>query len=178
MIVVGSTNPAKLRPTREVFGQVAPELEVVGQNVSSGVPEQPIGFGETLAGARQRARGALAVAGATWGVGLEGGVEFDLDGRGWLFGVAAVVHRGRESFARSASLELPPEVARRVRTGEELGPVMDELSGVQDNKRKMGAVGYLTNGLVERADVWRGALALALAPMLRPELYSPDRGAT
>lgn len=174
VVVVGSTNPAKVRPVREVFGLVAPGLEVVGQNVASGVPEQPIGFGETLAGARNRANGALTVAGASWGVGLEGGVEFDSDGRGWLFGVVAVARAGRQSFARSASLELPPRIARRVRAGEELGQVMDGLSGAVGNNTRGGAFGHLTNGLLGRPDVWRQTLILALAPQLNAQLYAGD----
>ena len=175
MIVVGSINPAKLNPAREVFGRVAPGVEVVGLGVPSGVPGQPIGFRETLLGAQNRALGALASEGAIWGAGLEGGVEFDSEGRGWLFGVVAVAHGSRVTSSRSASLQLPPEVTRRVLAGEELGPVMDGLSGVRDNKRQGGAYGYLSGGLLERADVWRQALVLALTPQLNAELYAESK---
>ncbi len=74
-------------------------------------------------------------------------------------------------MVRSASLELPPVVAARVREGEELGRVMDELSGLTASNTRMGTIGLLTGGLVVRADVWRQALSLGLAPFLRPELY-------
>lgn len=171
MIVVGSVNPAKVRPVREVMARSFPDLEVRGVAAPSGVAEQPLGFEETLRGARHRALGALDVAGATWGVGLEGGVEFDGEGRGWLFGVVAVAHAGRGTFTRSAALELPPTVTARVRAGEELGPIMDELSGVADSKQKTGTVGFLTGGALERADVWRQTLVLALVPHLQADLY-------
>ncbi|AFZ68219.1 inosine/xanthosine triphosphatase [Deinococcus peraridilitoris] len=171
MIVVGSTNPAKVNPVRDVMTRLFADLEVRGAQLPSGVPEQPIGFQETLQGARNRAQAAVLQPGAVWGVGLEGGVEFDDKSRGWLFGMVAVAHAGRVTYSRSASLELPPRVTLRVRAGEELGPVMNELSGVQDNNRKTGAIGFLTGGLLERADVWRQTLALALAPHLSPELY-------
>ncbi|MBB6099091.1 inosine/xanthosine triphosphatase [Deinobacterium chartae] len=170
MIAVGSTNPSKVNPVREVFGRLYPDLEVCGLAVPSGVREQPIGYAETLAGASNRAQAALA-SGATWGVGLEGGVEFDEAGGAWLFGVVVIGHAGRTSSARSASLRLPPGVGLRVRAGEELGPVMDGLSGVRDIKRAGGTVSFLTGGLLTRADVWRQAVILALVPLLQPELY-------
>ena len=183
MIVVGSANPGKVEPVREVFARLWPDQSVVGVSVPSGVRAQPLGFAETRAGALNRARAALAHGGAgagpsyvpsygsAWGVGLEGGVEFDGDGVGWLFGVVAVVRTGHESLTRSAALELPPLVAARVREGEELGPVMDDLSGVPGGKFAGGAVGFLTGGLLVRPDVWRQTLALALASHLNPELY-------
>ena len=174
MIIVGSSNPAKVKPVRDVMRHHWPDLEVLGVDVPSGVSEQPIGFEETSEGARTRARGALAHPGALWGVGLEGGVTFSSSGNAYLFGVVVVAHAGRESAARSASLQLPRWVGERIRRGEELGPIMDELSGVRNSKQKMGAVGLLTGGLVERADVWTQTLALALAPYLRPDLYLLD----
>jgi len=51
MVVVGSTNPAKLEPVRRVFAEVFPGLEVRGVEVPSGVRAQPIGYHETLQGA-------------------------------------------------------------------------------------------------------------------------------
>lgn len=173
MIVVGSANPAKIGPVRDVMARYVPGLEVRGFAAPSGVAEQPISFEETRQGALNRARAALGQPGASWGLGLEGGVEFGPDGTAWLFGVVAAAHAARLSFARSASLELPPEVARRVRAGEELGPVMDELSGVRNSKQQLGAVGFLTGGALSRADVWRQTLVLALVPHRQEGLYPP-----
>ncbi|WP_245900981.1 inosine/xanthosine triphosphatase [Deinococcus yavapaiensis] len=170
---MGSQNDAKVRPVREVFVAVSPGVAVAGARVPSGVRAQPIGFEETLIGAQNRARGAARHAGATWGVGLEGGVEFDSEDRCWLFGVVVVVRDHREASARSASLMLPRSVAERVRRGEELGPVMDELVGEVGVKTRGGAVGHFTSGLLVRADVWRQALILALPPILKSELYVP-----
>lgn len=75
-IAVGSTNPAKVAASRAVLERAFPQAEVVAVEVPSGVPPQPIGAEETAAGARQRARLALAaVPGAFLGVGLEGGID-------------------------------------------------------------------------------------------------------
>ena len=177
LVAAGTRNPAKLRPVEQVFGQLWPDSRVQGLAAASGVSEQPIGVEETMRGAVQRARTALsAVAGASWGVGLEGGVRFDdssaeQGGGCWLFGVVAVTNGTRLEVGRSAELRLPPAVASRLHAGEELGPVMDELSGQHNTKQKAGTVGLFTNGLLSRADVWQMALTLSLAPFLHAEFY-------
>lgn len=167
---MGSLNPAKVQPVRDVFCTWWPNAQVEGAAVPSGVPSQPIGEAQTRAGAVHRARAALALLGTEdgWGVGLEGGVQFE-GTNGRLFGIVAVARtqRGRVQLevSRTADLRLPPQVAARVRAGEELGPVMDELLGVSGIQRGMGSVGALTGGLVTRADVWRQAVALAATPL-------------
>ncbi|WP_425146819.1 inosine/xanthosine triphosphatase [Deinococcus sp.] len=178
IVAAGTLNPAKLRPVQQVFQQLWPGAQVQGVAVPSGVAEQPIGAEETMLGAVQRARAALkAVPGASYGAGLEGGVRFDDTGSEqgggcWLFGVVAVTDGTRLEVGRSAELRLPPEVERRLRAGEELGPIMDELSGQQNIKQQAGTVGLLTGGLLTRSDVWQMALTLTLAPFLNAELYS------
>lgn len=171
MVVVGSTNPAKLEPVRRVFAEVFPGLEVRGVEVPSGVRAQPIGYDETLQGALNRARAALAQPGAAWGLGLEAGVEFNGQGS-WLFNIAVILRAdGRWGLARGGSVLLPPRVGERLRRGEELGPIMDDLVGKKDTKKGSGAVGILTLSRIERVEFWRHTLELALPPFLRPELY-------
>ncbi|WP_407540006.1 inosine/xanthosine triphosphatase [Deinococcus radiomollis] len=171
LVAAGTTNPAKLKPVQAVFGQVFAGTQVTGISVLSGVREQPIGEEETFLGAVNRAQAALAgVPGAAWGVGLEGGVRFDLRGC-WLFGAVAVTDGKQLEVGRTAELKLPPQVAARINAGEELGPVMDALTGEQNTKQKAGTVGFLTNGLLSRADVWQMGLTLALAPFMNPEMY-------
>ncbi len=175
-VVVGSQNPAKVRPVQEVFAQLHPQTVVIGRDVPSGVPDQPLGEEETRRGAVNRAWAAVRTAETeqrtdAWGVGLEGGVRIDEAGKGWLFGIVAVAHAGQLETVRTAELRLPPPVLARVQAGEELGSVMDDLLGTVDVKRGVGSVGILTDGLADRADVWRMGLSLALAPFLNPELY-------
>ena len=169
VVVCGSANPAKSAAVRGVCERAFPGCDVVAREVPSGVRAQPIGREETEAGARARARGALAaVPGATLGVGLEGGV----DAEGHLINCVAVVGAdGRTSVAWGVRFPLPPGVVARVLAGEELGPVMDEVSGTRNSKQVQGAVGFLTNGLHTRAQMWESALACALAPVLHPALY-------
>lgn len=169
-IAIGSTNPAKTSAARAVCERAFPGCTVVGIDVPSGVPEQPIGEDETSTGARNRARAALAaVPGARMGMGLEGGVDPD----GCLISCAAVVETGgRENLAWGVRFPLPPTVVSRVLGGEELGPVIDELTGRNESKRELGAVGILTNGIFSRTQMLQGPLACALMPFLHPEFYA------
>ncbi|HEU5199255.1 MAG TPA: inosine/xanthosine triphosphatase [Ktedonobacterales bacterium] len=180
VVAVGSTNPVKVEPVRSVLVRAFPEARLVPIEVASGVPEQPIGIEQMRLGAQNRAAHALrevvsrhqTTDGAeVWGVGLEGGVDFEGE-IAWLTGAVTVVTgRSRVSFAWSPRVALPPLVAEALRAGRELGPVIDELTGVADSKKKLGALGFLTNGLATRGISWEMAFACALAPFLHPELY-------
>ena len=131
--------------------------------VESGVPEQPRGHAETVEGARNRARRALAAGGFDVGVGLEGGVA-EFDGSDGLFLVmwGAATDGERAGVGGGPSLRLPDGVAERVRAGEELGPVMDDREDREGVGRAEGAAGVLTDGCLDRA----GALAAAAAGAL------------
>ena len=76
-----------------------------------------------------------------------------------------------ESQARSATFPLPPVVVRRIKNGEELGPIMDELFQKKESKKKGGAVGLLTNGLISRDALYAQPLIMALIPFLQPQLW-------
>lgn len=181
LVLVGSINPVKLAPVQAVLARAFPEARVLAVSAASGVPDQPIGAEQIRRGAEQRSRAALthetvpqavrAAAGQVWGVGLEGGVIFEEE-LPWLTGAVAILSSdGRYALAWSPRVLLPPGVAGAVRDGEELGPVLDVLSGVKDSKTKQGTIGYLTNNLVPRGLSWEVAFACALAPFLHPQLY-------
>lgn len=170
VVAVGSVNPTKVNAVVQVFAALAPDAAVRPVAVASGVPEQPLGWAETTRGAVNRAEAARLALGGAWGVGLEGGVVLTQDG-GWLMGVAAVVAPSGCWRARSGTVLLPPVVVERVRAGEELGPVVDDLTGLQEAKTGMGAIGWLTGGLVLREASWVDTVARAMAPVVHPEWY-------
>jgi inosine/xanthosine triphosphatase len=170
-VAVGSLNPVKVSAARMALERAGFDCMLQGVAVPSGVAEQPIGMEEVARGARQRALNARAALGFAWGVGMEGGVEFDSAGAAWLFSVVAIATAERESLARGGLLLLPPPVAARLRTGDELGPVMDELLGTSNIKQGLGAIGYLTGGLITREAAFFDCFSRALAPLLHPALY-------
>lgn len=173
LVAVGSTNPTKVEAVRAVVAERFPGTALAALSVDSGVSAQPLSLAETRRGAVCRAEAARRSRDADWGFGLEGGVDFDAEGGAWLCGVVAVADRaGHTVHAYAPMLLLPPAIAARLRAGEELGPVMDRLTGHAHTKTREGAIGVLTDGLVPRADSWRLTVACALAPLLRPDLYA------
>ena len=170
IVAVGSMNPTKVNAAVQVFFALAPDAAVRAVAVASGVREQPLGWEETTRGAFNRAQAARRALGGAWGVGLEGGVVFTEDD-GWLMGVAAVVAPSGNWHARGGTVLLPPEVVERVRAGEELGPVVDDITGLHEAKTGMGAIGWLTGGLVLREASWVDTLARAMAPLVHPDYY-------
>jgi inosine/xanthosine triphosphatase len=172
-VIVGSTNPVKIAAVRAVVARIASQAIVEGLAVESGVPAQPIGDAETQAGARQRARAALAAGQGTLGVGLEGGVVELPDGGMRSCAWAVVVDgEGREGIGGSLAMPLPAVVAARIRAGEELGYAMDAVANTVGTKHGRGAVGILTAGLIDRQGAYEPLVTYALAPWLAPAFFA------
>jgi inosine/xanthosine triphosphatase len=173
--IVGSRNPVKIAATREVLHRLhGDDVWVEAVSVESCVPNQPWGDEETLRGALHRARAALAVEGATLGVGLEGGLV-KVKGRIFTCAWCAVARAdGATGIGGGANLLLPPPVAGAVCGGAELGPTMDALTGLQDTKHDKGAIGILTQGYLDRQSAYEHILTLALARLLSPAYYRDD----
>lgn len=168
---VGSTNPAKLEAVHRALARLAPGCTVEGVGVSTGVEAQPVGDERTRQGAWQRARVALAMSGADVAFGLEGGVIFEEDAP-WLVSWVAVVDQGgRSGDASAMRMRLPVAATERLRRGEELGDIIDALFDVRLSKQQTGAIGLLTEGFVTRIDAFADIVAMACAPLLRPDLF-------
>jgi inosine/xanthosine triphosphatase len=168
---VGSTNPAKLEAVHRALARLAPGCAVEGVEVPSGVGKQPFGDEETRRGALARAQAALATSGADVAFGLEGGVIVE-GGRPWLVSWVAVIDRaGLLGEASGLRMPLPRSATEKLRGGEELGEVIDALFDVHLSKQQAGAIGLLTEGFVSRTDAFADLVAMACAPLLRPDLY-------
>ena len=73
-----------------------------------------------------------------------------------------------------ASVLLPPSVAQRVRAGSELGPAVDELTGLHNTKQKGGAIGALTQGWLTRQSAYEHVLTLAMGRMVAGKYYEGE----
>lgn len=169
---MGSKNPVKIAASRAVLSRVyGGGVKVEGISVDSGVSRQPWGDQETLRGALNRAEAALRLSGASLGVGLEGGLV-EVDGQVFTSAWCAVAREdGTVGVAGGANMLLPPLVARAVRQGAELGPTMDDLTGLENTKQAQGAIGILTKGYLDRQSAYEQILTLALARHLSPIHY-------
>ncbi|PGF15566.1 inosine/xanthosine triphosphatase [Natrinema sp. CBA1119] len=171
-LAVGSTNPVKSTAVERTLERYEPTVTAVA--VDSGVSEQPRSIEETVRGAENRARRALAATDADFGVGLEGGVA-RLEGSPGLSLImwGAVTDGDRTERGGGPTFRLPDTVAEQVADGSELGPVMDDLLGTEGVAESNGAAGALTAGLTDRTRALGQAVASSFGPFVT-EYYDAD----
>lgn len=168
-IIVGSTNPVKIGAVEEVFSQYYSNCEVVGVAVGSGVSEQPIGEEETRRGAVNRAK--QSIGNGEYGVGLEGGVTM-IEGKMFECAWVAIVNRvGEVGLGGGLYFELPRKVEEGIRKGEELGDVINKLTGEDNVKQKMGAIGIFSKGKLDRKTAYKQIVTTAILKFVSPEWF-------
>ena len=173
LLIVASKNPVKIKAVLEGFKKIFPNerFSVKSVDVESGVSDQPMSDEETVKGAQNRARNAQQLfPKADFAVGIEGGVEM----RGtetFTFAWVVVVAKTEEGKGKTASFQLPEKVASQLKEGKELGDVMDEIFGKKNSKQREGAIGILTDGVIDRTQLYTPAVIAALIPFKKKHLY-------
>lgn len=172
-IAVASLNPVKLRATKKAFERLFPDqrFSVSGAALPSGVADQPTSLAETMTGARNRAHNARrAQPDAQFWVGIEGGIEDSPLGMTCFARVHVLGADGREGLGQTAVFYLPREVAALVRQGVELGLADDQVFGRDDSKQANGAIGILSDDVIDREAYYIHAMIMALLPFKNPTL--------
>lgn len=172
-VVVASSNPVKIAATREGFERMFAHatFEVTPCDVPSGVSNQPKSDAETRRGAGNRAIAARKrQPDADFWVGIEGGIEA-LSGRYIAFAWVVVHSHEGTGESRSGTFLLPPRVATLLDEGMELGHANDLVFEEHNSKQHAGAVGLLTDGVIDRAQLYEHAMQLALIPFKQEALY-------
>lgn len=156
------------------FEKVFPteKIEVVGVKVSSGIPDQPIGFSQTIKGAINRAHAALfSIKDADFGVGEEGGMQ-EIDGKWFETGWCAVVDRNEQAgIGSSVHMEVPKKLLKHVHAGKELGEATDIEFSVIESGKNAGFFGLITNGHIDRTAAYADGIISALTRFLHPQLF-------
>ncbi|MBZ0287330.1 MAG: inosine/xanthosine triphosphatase [Anaerolineae bacterium] len=171
-IIVASTNPVKIQAALAGFRALFPgeAFEARGVSVPSGVSDQPMTDEETLSGALNRAKAAREqTPDADFWAGIEGGCEQKF-GELWAYAWVVVLGADRVGKSRTAAFALPHEIAELVRQGVELGEADDRVFGRSNSKQSNGAVGILTDDVIDRAGYYEHAVVLALVPFKNPSL--------
>lgn len=174
-VLCGSKNPVKIEATKIAFLKNYTDVEVHGYSVESDVPDQPHND-EVYRGALNRATKLFEMnnsekLGAEFFVGIEGGIEYKFD-RWFSYGCMCIIDINRnQSFGSSPHFQIPEEVIKRLLNREELGLVMDEIMQQKNTKQKMGAIGFFTNGAMNRKELYVPGLVAALVPFNHPEMF-------
>lgn len=174
-IVVASQNPVKSGAIQGAFEQLFPDIttEIVGVSVDSGVPDQPMDDEETKTGALNRLDAAKRrYPDANLWAGIEGGIQREPCGM-QAFAWIVVATSDQQTAVRTATFPLPPRVVQLVDQGMELGHANDEVFHRNNSKHKEGAIGTLTNGLIDRQLLYEHAAIMALSPLRHPDLFPP-----
>ncbi len=168
---VGSANPSKIKAVERVFRKIFPfQIEVKGIEVPTHVPPQPRD-NETIKGAINRAKNALGD--ADYSVGIEAGLFWN-EVVGEYFDVAfcAILDKyGKFTYGHSGGFVYPPKVIEMVKNGMEVGEAMEIISGIENIKKKMGAIGFLSKGKIDRVEFNAQAVLMAMIPRISHELY-------
>ena len=163
-VVVASKNPVKIKAVQIGFAKMFPSLsfEFEGITVSSGVADQPMTNEETLQGAINRAVNAsLEAQEADFWIGVEGGIEStneEMSAFAWI----VIQTRETQGKGRTAEFFLPKRVVELINDGKELGEADDIVFGRKNSKQKSGAVGILTDDVIDRAELYSAAVVLSL----------------
>lgn len=187
-LAVGSKNPVKVSAAeqgiRNAFRPLVsdPEIVTFKYDVPSGVSAQPMTDDETNQGAHTRAINAYEAhilehnTPPTFAVGLEGGIfqsstsstsSSEMHCCAWM-----VVFNGQQfGSARTATFQLPPQIAALVLQGIELGAADDAVFKSKNSKQNGGTVGHLTRGGIDRVGYYVPAVELACLPFLWGEMY-------
>ncbi|WP_096202639.1 DUF84 family protein [Bacillus sp. FJAT-45350] len=168
-VAVGSTNPVKIKAVQSVFTN---DTAIVSIDAPSRVSAQPFSDDETRQGAIERAKATIEIdMSVDAGIGLEGGVlETELGMM--LCNWGALATRSGELFVASgAKILLPEIVSSHLKEGKELGEIMGIITNDADVRKKQGAIGVFTNGLVTRDEMFSHVVKLLIGQYE----YSQDR---
>jgi inosine/xanthosine triphosphatase len=150
------------------------KVEIISQEVPSGVSIQPRGTEEIMRGALNRANNVReAKHDANYWVGIEVGVDDYMDEMS-VYAWIVVLSEHQCGKGRTGTFFLPEAVAELIRDGMEMGDADDIVFGRTNSKQANGAIGLLTNDVVDRTGYYEEAVIMALIPFKNPELYPPN----
>jgi inosine/xanthosine triphosphatase len=183
LVRVGSANAAKLEAVRRGLAPFFARVDVAGAEVASGIDSQPLGFAEIVAGARNRARAALATGACDLAAGIEDGlIEVAEVPSGWInVGCCALLQGESEALGFTAGFEYPPGCVAQA-TASPRTPIGDAFdasfrapAGFRDPGTGAGNIGRLSGGALTRADYGAQAVTCAFVRLLHPGLYAGER---
>lgn len=169
-VLIASRNPVKINATKKAFKEVfSDRFEFKGVSVDSLVSDQPMSNNETLKGATNRLQNIKHLE-ADYLVSIEGGVDL-LDSNYEAFAWIVISDKNKIGKAKTASFALPLKISKLIKEGYELGDADDMVFKRSNSKQQNGAVGILTNNLIDRTEYYVHAIILALIPFTNSKLY-------
>lgn len=166
-ISVGSLNPVKTEAVRAVMEKIYGNVRITSVDVESGVPEQPFEK-DVRQGAVNRAKSALG--NHEMSVGIEAGV-FELeDGLYDIQYCAVFDNKGMLTIGMGSGFRYPDDISVSVREGKTVSDAIRDLYGREDIGKKGGAIGLLTDWLLNRKELTEQSIMAAMVPRISDSL--------
>lgn len=168
-VLIGTKNPGKVQGAKEAFEKFYKNVDVIGIPVSSNVSEEPVNE-EIYQGAKNRVDNLIKYAKenraeADFYVGIESGIT-NLLGKWVIVNIAIIKDKnGYESWGTSPAFPVPDKYVDDI-IEKDLGIVMDEIFGGDGLKNGKGGISFLTNDVITRIDLTRGAFIMALTQFI------------
>lgn len=170
-VVVGSLNPVKINAVKIAFSKYFDDVNVTGVKAGSNVRDTPLSDKETRQGAINRANNIFDFKN-DFSVGLEGGLHETSDGN-FLFGWAAILDKNKNiGLGSSGRFLIPNELVKQLKLGKDLGPLISEITGINELGKKQGAVGLATHNVITRTDFLMNATIFALVRFINKDYYN------
>ena len=169
-VKIGSENPSKINAVKMVFSRIFKfPVEYIPVKVDSEVPPQPF-ENDTVKGAINRAK---KLKDCDYCIGIEAGLFWDSEAKKYFDrAYCAIMDRfGYLTLGHSGGFYYPSSVMDMVKQGMEVGEAMEKISGIEEIKKKMGAIGFLSKGLLNRDEFNSQAVTMAMIPRISRELY-------
>jgi inosine/xanthosine triphosphatase len=162
-ISVGSLNPVKVEAVRTVMEKIYGSVRITSVDVDSEVPEQPFGD-DVRKGAINRAKNALGK--HDMAVGIEAGVFETEDG---LFDIQYCAVYDNEdvlTIGMGPGFRYPDGIATAVLEGKTVSEAITDLYGKRNIGTGGGAIGMLTDGLLNRKELTEQSVIAAMVPRI------------
>ncbi|MBY9006566.1 MAG: inosine/xanthosine triphosphatase [Candidatus Lokiarchaeota archaeon] len=182
-VCISSLNPIKIEAVKMAFDKYFDDYKIVPINTDSKVPKQPIGMDIILKGAFNRATNAFSYLNQhkneysdIYGVGIEAGlVNISLANSKYMdFQFCVIIDKNKEiTLGSGIAFEYPQFVIDEILSEKkpEIGEIFGKLSDNKNIKNENGAIGFLSNNIINRRDILYQAVICALLPRINKNLY-------
>jgi len=171
IVLVGSKNPTKINAVSGAFKKVFKNhiFTFVGKKTPSGVSNQPMSGVETKKGCKNRLFFLEKNYSADFYVAIEGGLSYEKQ-KLFAFAWVYIKTQGQLAKSKTSVFQLPKNISALVEKGFELGEADDFVFKRKNSKKKDGAIGILTKGIITRESYYKQAVILSLIPFLNKNL--------
>ena len=166
-INVATDNPVKTCAVERAFRTLFPNTDVAVASIAGPGPGQPISD-QIVAGAISRARSAIRTREPDFGVGIEAGIIRFPGASGWFAVQACAIidRRGKLSLGLGPGFAIPKEVVDPILAGEEMRDVIRRVYRLSDEEVSLGLIHRLSSGRIDRLELTKGAVLMALLPWM------------